>query len=108
MQDLNNWVQTEGNTIVHIYGGQDPYTAAAVELTGQCNALRVIEPGEDHNVKIADLTAQQNEVLDSLEAWVGITPELPPSDIDGLSDSGPVMPGSARGPQRPRFSRSHW
>jgi hypothetical protein len=93
MQDLNSWLQTEGDNIVHLYGGRDPYTAAAIELTGQCNALRVIEPGEDHNVKIADLSTRQAEVLDSLETWTGVTPQLPSSDLSGTRSREPVRRG---------------
>ncbi len=89
MQDINTWLQTTGDNIVYIFGGQDPYTAAAIELTGQGNALCVIEPGEDHNVRIADLTSRQAEVLDSLAARVGVTVEPPPVDRD---DSPPNVP----------------
>ncbi|MGB5896478.1 MAG: S28 family serine protease, partial [Ignavibacteriaceae bacterium] len=34
MQDINNWLQTSGNNIIYIYGSQDSWTAAAIELTG--------------------------------------------------------------------------
>ncbi|MCD4731220.1 MAG: hypothetical protein K8R74_11495, partial [Bacteroidales bacterium] len=34
MQDVNTWLQNEGNNIIYIYGEIDPWTAGAVELTG--------------------------------------------------------------------------
>jgi hypothetical protein len=71
MQDLHNWLQTEGNNIIHIYGGQDPWTACAVELTGQNNAVKIIQPGANHFVRITDLD-QQQLVLDKLEQWLAI------------------------------------
>ena len=40
MQDVNTWLQTEGNNIIYIYGEIDPWTAGAVELIGSTNALK--------------------------------------------------------------------
>jgi hypothetical protein len=71
MQDISNWLQTEGNNIIHIYGGQDPWTACAIEHTGQTNALKIIQPGANHFIRIADLE-QQQLVFDKLEQWMGI------------------------------------
>jgi hypothetical protein len=42
-----------------------PYTAAAQELTGKTNALRLIQPNANHEVKIANLT-ERNRVLQTL------------------------------------------
>ena len=35
------------------------------------NALRIIQPEEDHGVRIGDLDGQ-GRVIDSLEAWLGV------------------------------------
>jgi len=71
MLDILNWLQTEGDYIIYIYGGQDPWTACAVELTGQTIALKVMEPGADHRIRINDLT-QRDLVLSTLEEWLGL------------------------------------
>ncbi len=70
-QDILNWIQNEGNNIIFIYGGQDPWSAAAVELTGQTNALKIFQPGANHSVRISDLNNPQ-EVYNTLEAWLGV------------------------------------
>ena len=70
-QDILYWIQNEGNNIIFIYGGQDPWSAAAVELTGQTNALKIIQPGANHSVRISDLDNPQ-EVYNALEAWLGV------------------------------------
>jgi len=75
MLDINNWLQTEGNNIIYIYGVDDPYTAASVELTGQTNALKIVQPGKNHRVKIYELD-QSQLVMTTLEQWLGI-------DIEG-------------------------
>jgi len=67
--DVLQWVQTQGNNIVLIYGGADPWTCGAIELTGQTNALKITQPGANHRVRIADL-AERDVVLDSLSSWL--------------------------------------
>ncbi|MFC2080395.1 S28 family serine protease [Bacteroidota bacterium] len=76
MQDIVQWLSTEGNNIVYIYGEYDPWSAAMFEPGEGTNALRVIQPGEDHGVKIRDLD-EQERVLDSLEVWLGLASFTP-------------------------------
>ncbi len=67
--DVLAWLQQHGHRIIYIYGELDPWTAGAVELTGQADALRVIQSGADHGVRIAELD-QREEVLARLSAWL--------------------------------------
>ncbi len=69
--DVYTWLLTEGNNIIYIYGGIDPWSARAVRPTGLTNALFVMQPGGDHRVRIGDLD-QQQAVCDSLSAWLGV------------------------------------
>lgn len=56
-----------------IYGGDDPWSGGAVELTGRTNALFFMIPGEDHGAKIDDLEQGRRDiVLATLEEWPGI------------------------------------
>ncbi len=71
MADILNWLQTEGDNIIYVYGARDTWTAAGVELTGAAKAIRIDEPNADHSVQITGLTRRQ-EVYDSLESWLGI------------------------------------
>ncbi len=73
MQDLNQWLQTEGNNIIYIYGG-DSYTAAtAIESIGQTNAVKIVHPTADNGVLVSDLTeAEQALVSSSLTEWLGL------------------------------------
>jgi hypothetical protein len=73
IQDIYRWVREEGNNIIFIYGGDDPWTGGTVELTGQTNALLFIHPGADHRVKINDLDQQERDlILATLGEWLGI------------------------------------
>jgi len=71
MEDIHRWLQTEGERIITIYGGNDPLTGAAVEFTGQTDALRIVQPGAGHGVRIADLN-DPGSVYRTLETWLGM------------------------------------
>jgi hypothetical protein len=71
MQDVLQWLQTEGNNIIYIYGELDPWTAGAVELTGQTNALKIVQPGANHYINIVDLD-EKALVYSTLESWLGV------------------------------------
>jgi hypothetical protein len=70
-QDVIAWLQMSGNNIVYLYGSIDPWTGGAVELTGRTNALKIIQPGGDHRIKIAGVD-ERDDILNKLEAWLGI------------------------------------
>ena len=71
MQDVIPWLQTQGQRIVYIYGGIDPWTAAAVQPAGGLDVIKVVQPGANHGVKIGDLD-QRELVIQNLEKWMGI------------------------------------
>ncbi len=71
IQDIDQWLKTEGDNIIYIYGEYDPWSAAMFEPGEGTNAFRIIQPEEDHGVRIGDLD-EQARVLDSLEAWLGV------------------------------------
>lgn len=71
MQDVIPWLQTQGERIVYIYGGIDPWTAAAVQPANGLDVLKVVQPGANHRVKIGDLD-QKEAVLQAIERWLDI------------------------------------
>ena len=74
MEDIHAWLQNEGNNIIYIYGGQDTWTAAAVELTGQTNAIKIVQPGANHFLRIADLDFDKQQlILSTLDQWLNLT-----------------------------------
>lgn len=72
MQDVIPWLQTQGQRIIYIYGGIDPWTAAAVEPATSLDVLKVVQPGANHSLKIRDLD-QKDLVIQTLERWLNIT-----------------------------------
>ena len=73
VHDLVQWLQTEGDNILYIYGEIDPYTACSMELTGGANALKIILPNEGHLAGYNGFGQFTAEVHDSLESWLGVT-----------------------------------
>ena len=72
MQDVIPWLQTQGQRIIYIYGGIDPWTAAAVEPAAGLDVLKIVQPGANHSVKIRDLD-QKGLVIETLERWLNMT-----------------------------------
>ena len=76
MQDVAEWVRTDGDRILLIYGELDPWTAGAVDLGAATDSLRVTAPGGNHNVGVDDLApGDRAAVLARLEAWTGVVPD---------------------------------
>jgi PS-10 peptidase S37 len=71
MQDVIPWLQNQGQHIIYIYGGIDPWTAAAVQPAGELDVVRVVQPGGNHNVRIGELD-QKELVIQTLERWLNI------------------------------------
>jgi len=71
MQDVIPWLQIEGQKIIYIYGGIDPWTAAALDPAVGLDALKIVQPGANHSVKISDLD-QKALVIQTLERWLNI------------------------------------
>jgi len=72
LEDVRNWLQNEGNNIIYLYGANDPWTAGAIESVGSTNALKIIQPGANHSLKIEDLT-EKDLVYSRLAEWLGIS-----------------------------------
>ena len=71
MPDIISWLQNNGDQIIYIYGGQDPWTAGAIDMNGTADALKIVEPGANHGVNIIQLM-QRDLVYSTLEDWLGI------------------------------------
>ena len=76
MDDIQSWVSSEGERLLFIYGGNDPWSAGAFELGSASDSFLFTAPGLNHGASIADLTADdQATALDAIERWTGVTPQ---------------------------------
>jgi hypothetical protein len=73
MHNINNWLQKHGNNMLFIYGENDTWSAAAVELTGETNSLKMVKDGGSHRTRISSFSDDEKEIIYStLEEWLGI------------------------------------
>jgi len=73
MRDVAQWLRTDGDRIVLIYGGVDPWTGGAIDVGANARVVKVIQPGGDHQTRILNLDAgSRTKVLAALESWLGM------------------------------------
>lgn len=73
MQDINKWLQENGNNFIYIYGELDPWSASQVEVSEKTNALKMILKGGNHYTFINSFPDGEKEiVLSTLEKWLGV------------------------------------
>jgi len=76
MQDIHQWITTEGDNMIFVYGELDPWSASAVQLTGQTNALMMVRQGGDHTTRIRDFEeVDQERVRNALHEWLDVQPD---------------------------------
>jgi hypothetical protein len=73
MQDINEWLQHSGNNMIYIYGEYDPWSASAVELTGQTNSIVITKDGGSHTTRIKDLSEEDTNIIYSkIKEWMDV------------------------------------
>ena len=74
MRDIDEWIRTQGNNMIFIYGEIDPWSASAVQLDGRTNALKMVRKGGDHRTRIASFSDDEREkILKTLEEWLEVS-----------------------------------
>ncbi|MFP2898601.1 S28 family serine protease [Corallococcus sp. 4LFB] len=75
MPDIQDWVSTQGQRLMFIYGSHDPWTAAAYVLGNAQDSYLYPVPGGNHGSRISQLPAeQQAEAKATLNRWMGLSP----------------------------------
>lgn len=72
MADVIPWLQSQGERIIYIYGGIDPWSAAAITPDSHLDSFSILQPGANHRIKIENLD-QRERVIQTLSRWLGIT-----------------------------------
>ena len=70
MPDVANWVETEGQRLLFIYGENDPWSAGAFSLGAAGDSFRYTVPAGNHGSRIVQLGAtDQAQALETLARW---------------------------------------
>jgi hypothetical protein len=73
MELVNKFLQNQGNQIVYIYGGLDPWSASQVKLIGKTDAIKVVKEDGNHATRINNLSNDQKDlVIKALERWLNM------------------------------------
>ena len=76
MEDIEAWVQSEGERLLFIYGENDPWTAGAFELGSAADSFLYVAPGLNHGASIGDLAEDDRAAaLETLARWTGVEPQ---------------------------------
>jgi len=73
MHDINTWLQKHGNNILYIYGGNDTWSATAIQLTGETNAVKMVKKKGNHGTRIYHFEGEEKEkIYSTLEDWLNL------------------------------------
>jgi hypothetical protein len=73
MQEVDCFVRHRAKKMIFIYGGTDPWGSTGVQWSGSPEVLKIVKPGGSHRTRINNLPEdQKEEVLDSLQNWLGM------------------------------------
>lgn len=73
LKDINWWAMNDVKNCIFIYGGNDPWTAPGVCLSGKTNSLKMVNPSGSHSTRIKNFSKEDKELIYSrLEQWLDI------------------------------------
>ena len=74
MEDIDQWVRSDGQRLLFVYGEFDPWYAGQFQLGDADDSLLVVAPGANHGAGISDLEAADRDAATAaLERWMGVT-----------------------------------
>lgn len=74
LNEINKWLPKEGNKIIHIYGTLDTWSASAVPISKDVDAVWFFMNGKHHgNSRIKTMSKSEKEkLISTLERWLSI------------------------------------
>ncbi|WP_375757072.1 S28 family serine protease [Corallococcus exercitus] len=92
MPEIQDWVSTQGQRLMFIYGSHDPWTAAAYALGNAQDSYLYSVAGGNHGSRISQLpAAPQAEAKATLNRWMGVSPGLKRAPRFVQSEEPPVF-----------------
>jgi len=77
MHDVDDWVKTQGDRLLFIYGQWDPWIAGKFDLGQATDSLMLTRAQGTHGSSISRLsTADRDAAFAKLAAWTGVTPQV--------------------------------
>ena len=71
MQKVDHFIRHNAINMIFIYGGSDPWSATAVDLTYNSNVIKIVKQDGSHLTRILNLPDnQQKEIIETLTEWL--------------------------------------
>lgn len=75
MTDIDQWVKSEGDRLLFVYGEWDPWTGGAFSLGQATDSLVLTQTRGSHAARLSRLSdPDEAAAFARLEAWTGVTP----------------------------------
>jgi len=73
MNNVHDFLMSEGNNIIYIYGEYDPWTSTGVWPNPETNAIRMTMPAGNHGTNILAFEGEEREkLISALEEWLDL------------------------------------
>jgi hypothetical protein len=90
MRDMADWLASEGERIILIYGAHDPWSAGAMTLGASSDSYSFVAPGASHGARLNDLALEDREqAIALLRAGADAPPALASRRNDGIGTIAP-------------------
>jgi hypothetical protein len=97
MADIDQWVRTEGNRLLFVYGQWDPWTGGAFELGDATESASFVQAEGTHGARLTRLAeADRDAAFALLEEWTGVRPMVPQMRSAPQPPAGPRIPPAIR------------
>lgn len=74
MLNVNQFIRKYGNNMLYIYGGSDTWSATAVDIGENTNAVKMVKKDGNHRTRIRSFEGDEKEkIYLTLEKWLGVT-----------------------------------
>ncbi len=71
MADIDNWIKNSSYNMIFIYGEDDPWTVAEVNINPSNSLIKIVNPATKHGTRISDLSSfDQDNIINSLNEWM--------------------------------------
>jgi PS-10 peptidase S37 len=72
LNDINSWIEENGNQFIYIYGAMDTWSASAIQPSEKVDALWYFMQGKHHgNARINNMSeAEKSELKSTIERWL--------------------------------------
>lgn len=71
MFNINQFIRSNGNNMLYIYGENDTWSATAVDIGETTNAVKMVKEGGNHRTRISSFVSEEKEkIYSTLEKWL--------------------------------------